>query len=42
MDEVEYHIDQPEVILGILVSMIRGAQDALNNNHPSQESKAPL
>ena len=28
VDEVEYHIGRPEVILGILVSMIRGAQDA--------------
>jgi len=28
VDEAEYHIGQPEVILGILVSMIRGAQDA--------------
>lgn len=33
VDETEYHIGQPEVILGILVSMIRGAQDALNNEH---------
>ena len=28
VDEIEYHIDRPEVILGILVTMIRGAQDA--------------
>ena len=27
VDEIEYHIDRPEVILGILVTMIRGAQD---------------
>ena len=42
VDEVEYHIDQPEVILGILVSMIRAAQDALNNGTSPQESKVPL
>ena len=42
VDEVEYHIDQPEVILGILVSMIRGAQDALNDEPSPQESKVLL
>ena len=40
VDEAEYHIGQPEVILGILVSMIREAQGALKNEHSSQESKA--
>jgi len=28
VDEAEYHISQPDVILGILVSMIRSAQNA--------------
>lgn len=42
VDESEYHIGQPEMILGILVSIIRGAQDALNSEHSLQESKASL
>ena len=42
VDESEYHIGQPEVILGILVSIIRAAQDALNSEHSLQESKASL
>ena len=42
VDEAEYHIGQPEIMLGILVSMIQGAQDALNSEHSSPESKVSL
>jgi len=38
VDEAEYHIDQLEVILGILVFMIREAQDALESQQALQAS----
>ncbi len=42
VDETEYYIDQPEQIIGILMSMIQEAQDSLKNLLASQESMVPL